>query len=165
MLVLSIASNLGALNLSSEFEWIGSSFAMAVFIAASLVELIAYLVPFFDNLLDTIAGPVAVTAGTILMASTLIDMEPIFKWTLAIIAGGGAAGLIQSLTSLTRGASTITTAGAGNPIISITETSASLGISLLALFSPIVMGMLVIFLLIWSLKKFFYLIKRKRRIK
>ena len=44
----------------------------------------------------------AVIAGAVLMASVVTDISPLFKWTLAIIAGGGVAGTIQALTGLTR---------------------------------------------------------------
>ena len=87
------------------------------------------------------------------MASTIIELDPLLKWTLAIIAGGGAAGLVQSLTTITRGASSLTTAGLGNPIVSTTETTASVGISVLAIFFPLVIGILVLLLLVWASKK------------
>ncbi len=56
----------------------------------------AYLVPFIDNLLDTLAVPLAGIAGTAIMASTTADLSPAITWTLAIIAGGGAAAAIKA---------------------------------------------------------------------
>ena len=84
------------------------------------------------------------------MASSIVELDPLIKWTLAIIAGGGAAGLVQSLTTITRGASSITTAGFGNPIVTTAETSAAVGISIMALFFPLVIGILVLLLLVWA---------------
>ena len=162
LLIMSIASMGGYLNLSSGFEWIGSFPALIIFAAASIFELAAYFIPFVDNLLDTIAGPIAVIAGTIVMASSIVEMEPIYKWTLAIIAGGGAAGLVQSLTTITRGASSLTTAGLGNPVVTATETSAALGISVLAIFFPMIIGVLILVLLFWAGKKVFTKLKNRR---
>ena len=120
----------------------------------------AYLIPFVDNILDTIAAPAAVVAGTIVMASSIVEMDPLIKWTLAIIAGGGAAGLVQSLTAITRGTSSLTTAGMGNSFVALSEIVASLGIAVLALFFPLVIGTLILLLLIWSVKKLYILLKR-----
>jgi hypothetical protein len=161
LLIMSLASMGGYLNLSSGFEWIGTFPALIIFAAASIFELAAYFIPFIDNLLDTIAGPTAVIAGTIVMASSIVEMEPIYKWTLAIIAGGGAAGLVQSLTTITRGASSLTTAGLGNPLVTTTETTASVGISILAIFFPIFVGVIILFLLVWAGKKLFEKLNRK----
>ena len=156
LLVISLASIGGYLNLSSGFEWIGTIPALTIFIVASIFELAAYLIPFLDNILDTIAGPTAIVAGAIVMASAIMEMDPLIKWTLSIIAGGGAAGLIQSLTAFTRGASSITTAGAGNSIVSVTETTASFGISVLAILFPLMMGILILLLLSWAMRKFYH---------
>lgn len=153
LLVLSLASMSGSLTLSSGFEWIGTLPAFIVFLTASLFELGAYFIPFVDNLLDTIASPAAVIAGSIVVASSIVEMEPLLKWTLAIVAGGGAAGIVQSVTAITRGASTVTTGGLGNPMISATETTASISLSVLAIFFPLFMGVIVLLFLGWASKK------------
>lgn len=155
LLIMSLASQGGYLTLSSGFEWIGTIPALIVFTAAAGFEILAYFIPFVDNILDAFAGPTAVVAGTIVMASSIVELDPLLKWTLAIIAGGGAAGLVQSLTTITRGASSLTTAGFGNLIISATETSASFGISILAILFPMIVGVLVFILLLWVSRKIY----------
>ncbi|MCB0729875.1 MAG: DUF4126 domain-containing protein [Ignavibacteriae bacterium] len=153
LLIMSLASMSGFLSLSSGFEWIGTFPALVILGAAAVFELAAYFIPYVDNILDTIAGPVAVIAGTIVMASSIVEMEPLYKWIIAIIAGGGAAGLVQSLTTITRGASTITTGGIGNHLVATGETSASVGISVLAIIFPIGIGVLILLFLFWVTKK------------
>lgn len=153
LLIMSLASMGGFLNLSSGFEWIGTIPALLVFATAAIFELLAYFIPFFDNLLDTIAAPAAVIAGTIVMASSIVEIEPLLKWSLAIIAGGGAAGLVQSLTTITRGTSSLTTAGFGNSIISIGEITVSLIISVLAILFPLLIGIMIVLFLILAYKK------------
>lgn len=162
LLVMSLASLGDYLSLSSGFEWIGTFPALMIFSVATLFEIAAYFIPFIDNILDTIAAPTAVIAGTIVMASTIVELEPLFKWTLAIIAGGGAAGLVQSLTTLTRGTSSITTSGLGNPIISATETGASVGISIFAIIFPLAFGAIIILFLIWVGKKVYTSFVKRR---
>jgi hypothetical protein len=163
LLIISLASMSGFFSLSSGFEWIGTYPALIVFVAASIFELAAYFIPFIDNLLDTIAGPTAVIAGTIVMASSIVEMDPLIKWTLAIIAGGGAAGLVQSLTTITRGASSLTTAGIANPIVSVTETTASAGISIIAILFPLFVGSVIVLFLFWTANKVFNRISSNRK--
>src|SRR4029077_7188227 len=99
-----------------------------------------------DNLLDAIATPAALVAGTVVSAAVMTDLPPIVKWTTALIAGGGAAGLTQGLTSLLRAKSTLTTAGLGNHLIATGEIGAALLLSLLALAAPLLaVGLVALF--------------------
>src|SRR5437879_3243036 len=91
LLVMSIASLSGHLPLAHGFEWIGSYPALIAFSVATCVEIFGYYVPWLDHLLDTIASPAAIMAGTLVTASLVTDLGPFWKWSLAIIAGGGAA--------------------------------------------------------------------------
>ena len=115
---------------------------------AALFEVAAYFIPFFDHLLDTMAGPAAMVAGSVLMASTLVDMEPWLRWAVAIVAGGGTAGLLHGATSALRLGSTATTGGMGNPAFATFETGASTALTILALLVPLIALALVIFLVV-----------------
>ena len=92
---MSIAHHAGALSFSSGFDWIGSWPATIAFGIAMVIEIAAYYIPWVDNLLDTIATPAAVVAGTIVTASMVGDVSPFLRWSLAIIAGGGIAAVVQ----------------------------------------------------------------------
>jgi hypothetical protein len=115
---------------------------------AALVEILAYYIPGVDNLLDTLATPAAVVAGTLVSAAVITDLPPMLKWTTAIIAGGGVAGLTQGVTALLRAKSTVLTAGVGNPVIATAELGGSLLVSLLALAAPLV-ALLVVIVFLW----------------
>jgi hypothetical protein len=144
-LILSLASLSGHLSLSPEFAWIGTWPALAAFSFATALEVTGYYVPWVDNLLDTIATPAAVVAGTIVTASLVTDMSPFLKWTLAVVAGGGAAGLIQGATVTTRAASSAGTGGLANPLLATVELGGSVVTSVLSLLAPlIVVGLLVV---------------------
>jgi len=86
---------MGTFGITDSFEWIGSLPALITFGVASLVEIFAYYIPFVDNALDTIAVPLATISGTLITLSTMLELEPLVQWTIALIAGGGIAGLIQ----------------------------------------------------------------------
>jgi hypothetical protein len=144
LLVVSIVSYSGHLPLSQDMSWLGTLPAIATFGVAAIVEIIAYYFPGVDNALDTITTPMALIAGTIVTAAVLADLPPLVKWSTAVIAGGGAAGLTQSATALLRAKSTAFTGGLGNSVIASGEIASSALISLLAVFAPIVALILVV---------------------
>ncbi len=138
LLVMSIAAHAGHLTLVPTFQWIGSDAALVTFAVATCLEIAAYYIPWLDHALDVIATPTAIVAGTIVTASMVGGMSPLLKWSLAVIAGGGAAGLVQSATVLTRGASSLTTGGLANPILATIELGGSLVTSVLSIVAPLV---------------------------
>jgi hypothetical protein len=137
LLVMNLAALTGHLHLAHGFEWLGSYPALVAFSVATVLEIAGYYIPWLDHLLDTIATPAAVIAGTIVTASMVTDMSPFLRWTLAAIAGGGAAGLVQGTTVVTRGASTATTGGLGNPVVATLELTGAVATSVLAIVAPI----------------------------
>jgi hypothetical protein len=161
-LVASIAAITGYLPLSPSFEWIGTYPALIVFGAATIIEIAAYYIPWLDNLLDSIATPAAFIAGAILMVAVVSGLPPLVKWALAIIAGSGAAGIVQTGTTLTRAASTTTTGGIANPVVSTVEAGSSFGLSILAILIPVFAGVIAIFILFWFSSKLFKKFKRIR---
>ncbi len=149
LLVMSLAANSGFLPLSTGFEWLGTTSAVAMLAIAALAEILAFYVPAVDNLLDTIATPAAIVAGIVVSAAVMTDMPPMLKWTLAIIAGGGAAALTQGTTAAIRAHSTVLTAGFGNPFIATAELGGSLILSLLAIAFPVI-AVAVVALFCWA---------------
>src|SRR5215468_7924372 len=76
LLIMSIASLSGHLSLAHGFEWIGTYPALISFSVATCLEIAGYYIPWLDHLLDTMATPAAVIAGTIASASVIGDMSP-----------------------------------------------------------------------------------------
>ena len=144
--VMSIAAYAGHLNLAPGFEWIGSPAALAAFTVATTIEIAGYYVPWVDHLLDTMAAPAAFFAGSVATASMITDMSPFLRWTLAAIAGGGAASLVQGSTMLVRTISTATTAGIGNPVVATIELGGAVITSVMALVAPMLTLMALILL-------------------
>lgn len=153
MLIMSAAAYTGHLPLSDGFAWLGSPQALIMLGAASILETIAYYVPGVDNLLDTIATPAALVAGTVVTAAVLTDMPPLLKWATAIIAGGGIAGVTQGATAAVRAKSTLMTAGLGNAGVATAELGGSALLSILAIAAPFIALFLValVLLLIYRL--------------
>src|SRR4029077_19723228 len=118
MLIVGVAAHTGQVPLDSSFAWLATPSALTMLSVAALAEILAYYVPAVDNLLDTLATPAALVAGTIVSAAVMTDVPPMVKWTAAVIAGGGMAGLTQGATAIVRANSTVFTGGLGNFIIS-----------------------------------------------
>ena len=162
MLVMSVAAYSGHLTLSSGFAWLATPPALVMLSVAALLEILAYYIPGVDNLLDTIATPAALIAGTVVSAAVMTDLPPIVKWTTALIAGGGAAGLTQGLTSLLRAKSTLTTAGLGNHLVATGEIGAALALSLLSLAAPL-LAVVFVALLCWLAVRALRRLRRSKR--
>jgi hypothetical protein len=123
------------------------------FAAATGLEIAGYYLPWVDHVLDLIATPAAIIAGTLVTASLVTDMSPLMKWSLAIIAGGGAAGAVQGMTVATRGMSLAGTGGLGNPLVATLELAGSVVTSVLAILAPVLaVTLLAVFLIVLGRK-------------
>ena len=136
-LVMCIAAKADHVSFGAEFAWMETDVALVTFSIAAILEIGAYYIPWLDNALDTIAAPVAVVAGTMTTAAMLGDISPWLKWSLAAIAGGGAAGAVQVTTTVARGASSVLTGGLGNWIVSTGEGIGAVITAILAIVIPI----------------------------
>jgi hypothetical protein len=110
-----------------------------------------------------LATPAALVAGTIVSAAVMTDVPPMVKWTAAVIAGGGVAGLTQGVTALLRAKSTVLTGGVGNAILSTAELVGALLLSLLALVAPLAALGLVVFFLWIAMRFIRHLLRSERR--
>ena len=135
------------IELAAGFDWLSSDIAMMVFLVAAIFEIGGYYIPWIDNLLDSVASPAAIVAGTLITASFITGMDPWLQWLLGLIAGGGVAAAVQATTVVTRASSSVTTGGLGNPIVSSVETSgAFLGSALSILAAPFAVGIFMLLL-------------------
>ncbi|WP_040254622.1 DUF4126 domain-containing protein [Psychroserpens mesophilus] len=155
LFALSLASYFNVWELNESWQWIGSLTAVITLGVATLVEIFAYYIPYVDNALDSIAIPLAAIAGTAVMVSTVADLSPVITWALAIIAGGGTAAAVAGSSGATRLASTATTGGIANPLVSTIETGTSVVMSVLSIFIPVIafVFVLIILYLIFRLYK------------
>lgn len=153
LLGMSIAAMTGQIQLSAGFDWIGTWPALIAFSAATTLEVGAYYVPWVDHLLDVVATPTAIVAGTLVTASMVGDVSPFLKWSLAAIAGGGVAGTVQLGTVATRGASLVATGGGGNFVVSTIELASSVLVTILAIIVPVICLVAVAWLFYKMIKK------------
>jgi hypothetical protein len=157
--VLSVAAFFGHLPLADNMQWLGSETALIGLSIALVVELLAYSIPWLDNLVDAVALPLAAIAGTLLMALAANQLDPFAQWSLAIVAGGGAAATVKGLNGFTRLISTATTGGLTNFLLALAELLGAIALSVLALVAPLLalMGVLALFILLvrYGVKAFY----------
>lgn len=151
--ILSGAALWGHLTLTDAMAWLDSRVVFISLAIALTVEVLAYSIPWLDNLADVLALPLATIAGTLLMALTTDQLDPFARWSLAIVAGGGAAATVKGLSGFTRLVSTATTGGLTNLLVAIAELLGAVTLSLLALVAPLLalIGVVVLILVLIGL--------------
>ena len=149
LLVAGVAARWGGLPLADGFQWLSSTGVLLALATASVVEVAAYYIPLVDHVLDVMAGPAAVLAGVLASASAMADIPPGIKWPIAVIGGGGIAGLTKTLSALVRAKSGWVTAGFANPIVSTGETAAAIVTAISAIVIPVICLAGFVVLLFW----------------
>ncbi|TPG66628.1 DUF4126 domain-containing protein [Hymenobacter nivis] len=151
LLAASVAHHFGWLPAAPGFAWLGSWAAVLALAAATVFEVLGYYLPVVDNVLDTLTTPAAIVAGALLMTSSLPHLDPVVRWGLGIVVGGGTAGLVQGGTALLRAGATATTGGLVNPVLATFENVLAVGGTVLALALPLVAGAGAVALVLWGL--------------
>ena len=142
---------LGLFSFGPSYTFLGSNRALLLFGLATVVEVIADKFPAVDHALDLVSTVVRPAAGALLAASVFGRItDPALSLALGIAFGAPAALVPHAGKSTLRAASTLTTAGLGNPFLSVAEDAATLVLFGIALLAPflVVFFMGIILLLI-----------------
>ena len=152
LFIAALAAKFGNWQLAPGFAWLGSTPAIIALGTACVMEVGAYYIPWLDHALDTIAAPAAVVAGSVAAVSTFGGtMNPWAGWITGIIAGGGAAALVQGATMLTRGVSLVSTGGLANPVVATAELMLAAIGAVLAVLIPVaaIVILIVLSYVVW----------------
>ena len=153
LLIAGLAARFGYLPLGEGFQWLASTPALVMLLTAAVAETLAYYIPGVDHALDVIASPATLVAGVVASAAVMTDIPQAVMWPVAIIAGGGAAGLTKGSTALLRAKSGAMTGGLANPLVSTVETVGATGLAILAIVVPLLCLVAVVALLYWAARK------------
>ena len=159
LLAAGLAFHFGLLAPAPGFEWLGQPLALVALGVATALEVGGYYVPGVDHVLDVVAAPVAVAAGTVAAAAMLTDLPDWARWLVAVAGGGSATFVVHGLTSLVRAKSGLATAGLGNPLVATGELAGATGIALAAILAPLVAVVLLVTVLAVALLA----IRRRRK--
>lgn len=159
LLCVGLAGYFGIFSLDAQYAWLASAAGLLALGTAAALEVGGYYIPVVDNLLDVIATPLSLIAGTLVMFTSIGADHGLPGWMLALSLGGGVSGLVQLTTVKARALSTGTTAGLANPLVATSELLGATGLSALALLLPVI----ALFIAIGVLVALWYAIRRFRR--
>ena len=121
----------------SWFEWIGTNEALITFGVATVLEIAADKVPLLDHALDTFHTFARPVAGALVAVGALHQLPPAYAVAAGIIVGAPIASAFHFTRAGTRLASTATTAGFANPVLSVIEDVVAFFGVVLALLAPV----------------------------
>lgn len=150
---LSAAAVFGDMTLPPSMEWMDNQVVLLGLGIACLIEVAAFYVPWVNNALDAVELPAAIIAGTYLTGAFAADLPTLMQWSLALAVGGGSAGSIHGLTGVTRLASNATTGGCASLVTATIELFSSIVLAVLAITVPLLALGLVIFLVVFAVRR------------
>ncbi|HEX9995610.1 MAG TPA: DUF4126 domain-containing protein [Abditibacterium sp.] len=154
--------NLFGVNLSGSFAWLSSNVAFAALLLATIVEIAGDKIPVVDHGLDAVGTVLRPVAGGLVAAAVWNTQDPAIAALLGLILGAPVALGMHAAKAGTRAGSTVTTAGIGNPVLSVIEDIAALFLAAVSLLAPLLVPLLLLvaLLLMW---KIYRLVKRVGR--
>jgi hypothetical protein len=152
-----LADRAGLVELAAPFDELASTGGLAVLAVLMLADLVGDKIPGVDHVLHVLGLAVAPLSGAALFAGQTGD-ETELPTLLAILLGGGTAGLVHAARAAVRPASTAGTAGLGNPVLSVGEDVGSLTLVVLAFAVPLLAVVLLALLVVpfvrwWSRRR------------
>jgi hypothetical protein len=144
LLLASALARLGVLDLGPSFQFLASNKALFLFGAATAIELVGDKIPAVDHALDVIGTPLRPAAGALLAASVLGTVaDPLTSIVLGTAVGAPSALVPHAAKSALRAASTATTGGLANPLLSFAEDAVSVVLFVLAVLVPVLVVVLL----------------------
>lgn len=137
MLSAAVHFELFGIALNESMQWVGSTGALVALGIATAVEVFADLIPLVDNALSVVGTVVRPVAGAIAAWAAFANLDPAMAALAGIVIGAPTALAVSTAQTGTRAASTATTAGFGNPVLSVIDSIASFLTSLIALVVPL----------------------------
>lgn len=165
LIVALIARFTDVITLPSTFVWIESPWAIGIGAILLLTEVVLDKIPAVDTINDAVQTFIRPSMGGLIFAATTaaqsLDNSAWMQrnqW-VGIVLGIIVSGLVHSGKMAARPAINAGTLGAGAPVVSTMEDGASLGLSLIAIFIPV----LVILALLLLAGMLFWLWRRVHR--
>jgi hypothetical protein len=144
LLLAGAMARAGLLTLGPAFHFLSSNRALAVFTAATLLEIAADKFPLLDHTLDALSTLLRPAAGSLLAASVMWRVsDPLAALALGVAVGAPSALVPHAAKSLVRAGSSALTFGLGNPVLSLLEDLAVLVLFLLAVLAPLLVAALL----------------------
>jgi Domain of unknown function (DUF4126) len=151
LLAVAIGSNVSTSNgqhlvtLSQPFKALGTWWFIALLVVLVLGEFVVDKVPGLVHVSDAFHTIVRPLSGAIIMAGTSNPLSEQNIWAAAIV-GAILALTVHTAKAASRPAVSVTTAGIGNPVVSLIEDGLTAVITVLAVLAPFVAAALILVL-------------------
>ena len=127
----------GVVDLAAPFDQLTTTPALVILGVVFVADFVGDKIPAVDSVLHAIGTVVAPAAGAVLFTGQT-GAETDLPTAAAVLLGAITAGTVHLGRATLRPASTVTTAGAGNPILSLSEDAASGVLVVTAFLVPLV---------------------------
>lgn len=170
LLAVAIGSNVPAGNgqhlitLSKPFQALGTWWFVALLVVLVLGEFVVDKVPGLVHVSDAFHTIVRPLSGAIIMAGTTNALSDRNIWAAAVV-GAVLALTVHTAKAASRPAVTVTTAGIGNPVVSLMEDGLTAVITVLAVLAPFVAAALILVLAVvlgWLIYKTATRLRRRK---
>ncbi|GII76939.1 hypothetical protein Sru01_19210 [Sphaerisporangium rufum] len=169
LLVVGLLANFtDVVKLPDDYAWLSSGWVVAIIGVLLVAEIVLDKVPVVDHVNDMIQTAVRPAAGGVVFTATQaadrfdhsawMAHNPWASWLLGI----GVALAVHVMKSTARPVVNVSTAGVGAPVVSTVEDAGSLGMSLLAVFFPVLVVIALVVLAVPAFLVFRRLRRRKR---
>lgn len=145
--VLGLFQKIGLAKLPGGLEVLDNWWIIGVAAFMYLIEFVADKVPYVDSVWDVVHTFIRVPAGAILAYSAVTNFDPSVQ-IIALLFGGGVALTSHSTKTTARAFANLSPEPVSNWILSIVEDIIAFVGAILAVFAPILLGVIVIIFLI-----------------
>jgi Domain of unknown function (DUF4126) len=168
LLVGVLARFTDVITLPEPYRWIQSGWALGVVSVLLLAELVLDKVPVVDHVNDAVQTLVRPTVGGVIFAATTAAAQAdASSWMqdhpwVGVLLGVTVAGIVHATKATARPVVNATTVGVGTPVVSAAEDVASLAMSLVAVFLPVLV-VVALLLVGWAAYAMLRRVRRRRR--
>jgi len=148
MLALAARFELFGVELSQNMAWLGGDAAVWSLAVAAALEFVGDKVPAIDHALNAVGFVTRPLAAIVAAYAVFADADPVIAAVAAVIIGAPTALAFNAAQGGARVASTATTGGLGNPLVSLVEDVLAVATVLIAFVLPLLIPV-VLALLIW----------------
>jgi hypothetical protein len=140
--------DLFGIELNQAMGWLESDAALWALGAATAIEFVGDKVPAIDHFLNAVGFVTRPLAAIVATYAVFGGMDPVIGAVAAVVVGAPAALTFNAAQGGTRLASTATTGGLGNPVVSVFEDVLAVVTVLIAFVFPLLIPV-VLALLLW----------------
>ena len=141
-----LLTRLGVVDLGEPFDRLSEDLPLIVLGVLTAGDFVGDKIPAVDHVLHGAGTVIAPLSGTVLFTG-----ETDASVLVSLLAGGSTAGAVHAARAAIRPVSTVTTAGIGNPVLSLLEDAASALLTLFAFVVPVIAVLAVVALLVLGL--------------